>query len=63
VALAQPEIRRIYLHVYEAMSKAKVGINKWMQYYNQRRRHLGLANQRPDDGYYNSINTGLKHSA
>lgn len=53
----------VYLHAYENMREAHSGIQRWMNYYNQQRRHQGLDSQRPDDVYYNSINAGLKRSA
>jgi len=53
----------VYLHAYETIHDARKCIQRWMHFYNQRRRHQALDRKTPDDVYYTSINAGLKATA
>ena len=42
----------VYLNAYETGSEARIGIGKWIAFYNQTRPHSGLAGQTPDGCYH-----------
>ena len=42
---------RIYLHAFETGSEMRVGLTRWIGYYNADRPHSGLAGQTPDETY------------
>lgn len=42
----------VYLHAYETVKDAKVGIDKWLNFYNVKRRHYKLGRKTPDQVYY-----------
>lgn len=48
----------IYLNRYETMLEAKIGINKFIQFYNSQRVHSSLEYKTPDEIYYNTITKG-----
>ena len=43
----------IYLHAYSNVPEARVGIGKYIKFYNQRRPHSSLAGKTPDHAYFN----------
>lgn len=45
----------IYLNRYETMSEARIGINKFLYFYNTQRIHSSLEYKTPDEIYYNII--------
>ena len=50
----------IYLNRYETMPEAKIGINKFIYFYNTQRIHSSLEYKTPDEIYYN-ITTEVKN--
>jgi len=42
----------VYLKAYESMLDAKKNIKIWIDYYNQKRPHLSMEKQTPNDVYY-----------
>lgn len=42
----------VYLHAYETVSAATVGIGKYLEFYNVRRPHSALDAMTPDEFYY-----------
>jgi len=42
----------VYLNAYETGSEARIGIGKWIAFYNQTRPHSSLDGQTPDSRYY-----------
>jgi putative transposase len=45
----------IYLNNYETLLEARIGINKFINFYNTKRLHSSLNYQTPDEIYYNII--------
>ena len=43
----------VYLHAYESVTEAKVGITRYLDFYNNRRPHQSLDGQTPDTLYFN----------
>lgn len=43
----------IYLHAYTNVPEARVGIGRYINFYNQRRPHSSLAGNTPDQAYFN----------
>ena len=41
----------VYLHAFETGSELRVGLTRWISYYNADRPHSGLAGQTPDEAY------------
>jgi putative transposase len=41
----------VYLHAFETGSELRVGLTRWIGYYNAHRPHSGLAGQTPDEAY------------
>ena len=41
----------IYLHAFETGSELRVGLTRWIGYYNTRRPHSALAGRTPDEAY------------
>jgi putative transposase len=41
----------VYLHAFETGSELRVGLTRWIGYYNADRPHSGLAGQTPDEAY------------
>jgi len=45
----------VYLNAYESGSEARVGIGKWIAFYNQTRPHSSLAGKTPDNQYHDGF--------
>ncbi len=45
----------IYLHAYKTVSEARVGIGRYLTFYNSRRPHSFLDRQTPDQAYFNAF--------
>lgn len=45
----------VYLHAYDSPSEARIGLNKYFQFYNQRRPHSSLDGQSIDQVYFKSL--------
>ncbi len=45
----------VYLHAYKTVSEARVGIGRYLTFYNSRRPHLSLDRQTPDQAYFNAL--------
>ena len=41
----------IYLHAFETGSELRVGLSRWIDYYNAGRPHSALAGRTPDEAY------------
>jgi putative transposase len=41
----------VYLHAFEIGSELRVGLSRWIGYYNTRRPHSKLAGRTPDEAY------------
>ena len=41
----------VYLHAFETGSELRVGLTRWISYYNADRPHSRLAGQTPDEAY------------
>lgn len=52
----------IYLNKYETASEARIGINKFIHFYNIQRFHSSLEYKTPDEIYYN-INTNINNTS
>jgi len=53
----------VYLTAYENIPEARDSIRRWMDFYNQRRKHQALEKRTPDTTYYQSLNAEAKASA
>ena len=42
----------VYLKAYDSVTEAASGISKWIEFFNQRRRHASLDRRTPDQVYY-----------
>lgn len=42
----------VYLHAYASVSEARLGIRRYIDFYNSRRPHSSLGKQTPDEFYY-----------
>ena len=42
----------VYLNAYDTVAAATTGIGKWMEFFNQSRRHSSLDRKTPDQVYY-----------
>ena len=49
----------VYLHAFETGSELRVGLTRWISYYNADRPHSGLAGQTPDEAYGDNENLPL----
>ena len=49
----------VYLHAFETGSELRVGLTRWIGYYNADRPHSGLAGQTPDEAYRANENLPL----
>ncbi|WP_157105589.1 IS3 family transposase [Sphingomonas sp. TDK1] len=45
----------VYLRAYASVSEARASIGRYLDFYNSRRPHQGLARQRPDQAYFNAL--------
>ncbi|WP_165909519.1 IS3 family transposase [Shinella sp. JR1-6] len=45
----------VYLHAYKTVSEARVGIGRYLTFYNSRRPHSSLDRQTPDRAYFNAL--------
>ncbi|MBD9520574.1 MULTISPECIES: IS3 family transposase [Ensifer] len=45
----------VYLHAYKTVSGARVGIGRYLSFYNSRRPHSSLDRQTPDQAYFNAL--------
>lgn len=52
----------VYLKAYDNVAEANTGIGKWIEFFNQRRRHTSLDRKTPDQVYYN-LPSGLPRAA
>ena len=41
----------VYLHAYEDLTQARIGIGRYMLYYNGDRKHASLGRKKPDSVY------------
>ncbi|MDD3014260.1 MAG: integrase core domain-containing protein, partial [Candidatus Gastranaerophilales bacterium] len=48
----------IYLNRYETMPESRIGINKFIYFYNTNRLHSSLEYKTPDEIYYNIVTRG-----
>ncbi|RQV01707.1 hypothetical protein DF039_36780 [Burkholderia cenocepacia] len=44
----------VYLKAYESVSHARRSIGEYIELYNRKRPHSGLADQTPDEAYFTS---------
>jgi putative transposase len=45
----------VYLHAYESVAEARVGIGRYFEFYNRERRHQGLNYETPDAVYRETV--------
>ena len=45
----------VYLRAYASVSEARTSIGRYLDFYNSRRPHQGLARQTPDQAYFNAL--------
>ncbi|MET3586068.1 transposase InsO family protein [Pseudorhizobium tarimense] len=45
----------VYLHAYKAVSEARAGIGRDLNFYNSRRPDSSLNRQTPDRAYFNAL--------
>lgn len=45
----------VYLRAYASVSEARASIGRYLDFYNSRRPHQGLARQTPDEAYFNAL--------
>ncbi|MBX5069130.1 MULTISPECIES: IS3 family transposase [Rhizobium] len=45
----------VYLHAYKSVPEARVGIGRYLTFYNTRRPHSSLDRQTPDQAYFNAL--------
>ncbi|WP_188825379.1 IS3 family transposase [Brucella endophytica] len=45
----------VYLHAYKTVSEARIGISRYLTFYNSRRPHSSLDRQTPDQAYFNAL--------
>lgn len=45
----------VYLHAYDSAGQARTGIRRWVDFYNERRKHQSLDKRTPDTVYYTSM--------
>nr|WP_245416679.1 IS3 family transposase [Pseudochrobactrum asaccharolyticum] len=45
----------VYLHAYKTVSEPRVGIGRYLTFYNSRRPHSSLDRQTPDQVYFNAL--------
>ena len=47
--------KKIYLHAYSNVPKARTAIGKYLNFYNTKRPHSSLDGQTPDQAYFNTL--------
>lgn len=52
----------VYLHAYKTVPEARIGIGRYLTFYNTRRPHSSLDRQIPDQTYFNAL-TPMKAEA
>ncbi|WP_202596090.1 IS3 family transposase [Ensifer adhaerens] len=52
----------VYLHAYKTVPEARIGIGRYVTFYNTRRPHSSLDRQTPDQAYFNAL-TPMKAAA
>ena len=52
----------VYLKAYDSVAQAKQGIDDWLMFYNEERRHSSLSRMTPDQVYYD-LPSGLPIAA
>ncbi|CAN7550912.1 IS3 family transposase [Pararhizobium sp. LjRoot238] len=52
----------VYLHAYKTVPEARIGIGRYLTFYNTRRPHSSLDRQTPDQAYFNAL-TPIKAAA
>jgi len=50
----------VYLHAFETGSELRIGLTRWIGYYNADQPHSGLAGQAPDEAYGANENLPLQ---
>ena len=45
----------VYLHAYDSVAEARQGLQRYFQFYNQRRPHSSLDGQTPNAVYFSSL--------
>jgi putative transposase len=45
----------IYLRAYDSVSEVKTGLNRYFNFYNNRRPHSSLDGKTPDQVYFNKL--------
>jgi putative transposase len=45
----------VYLHAYKTVPEARVGIGRYLTFYNSRRPHSSLDRQTPDQASFNTL--------
>lgn len=45
----------VYLHAYKTVSEARLGIGRYLTFYNTRRPHSSLDRLTPDQAYFNAL--------
>ena len=53
---------KVYLKAYDSVAQAKQGIDDWLMFYNEERRHSSLSRMTPDQVYYD-LPSGLPIAA
>lgn len=52
----------VYLKAYDSVAQARQGIDDWLMFYNEKRRHASLNRMTPDQIYYD-LPSGLPIAA
>ena len=45
----------VYLHAYDSVRDARAGVRRWIDFYNQQRKHQALDRRTPDNVYYTNM--------
>ena len=53
--LTRGEYEEVYLHAYESVSQAEAGIERYLDFHNNRRPHSALDRKTPDEFYFASL--------
>lgn len=49
----------VYLHAYDSVTQARLGLERYFRFYNQRRPHSSLDGKTPDQVYFDSLSPQL----